>query len=447
MPSTNGHSAPPERVVLYMRVSSEEQKTKQSIGTQDDFLKSYCDLYGLEAAAVYKDEAVSGTVPVRNRPEGARLLADAEAGAFNTVLVYKLDRIGRSLLVVVDAHDRLGEAGVALRSATEPIDTSTAAGRLIFQMLASFAEFEKETINERTRDGKNRAYRNGVQPGVIPYGYDIAGNGSFVVVEEEAVVVRDIIRNIAGGATLFAEAKRLNLQGIPSPGKKYRGRPRQHGTTWTPMAISRIAGRRAYSGTHVVHTSTGDIEREVPVVVPGELQEIAIARLEDKKRYSGGHPVRKYLLRGLIRCAKCDWNYSGLSRKQGGRYQFKYTCPVATTRRFDPHVRRGGCPWLDALWLEDLVWHDIRGFVENPSEVLEVWPKTCPSAVIQGRTPTTNGRQIALSIVVNKSPTWLDECALMWLRSRMRPTLLATSVRFATVAAKRSWQSVLVRPM
>src|SRR5215210_7721394 len=80
-------------------------------------------------------------------------------------------------------------------------------------------------------------------------------------------------------------------------------------------------------------------------------------------------------------------------------------------------------------------------------DTLEVWPKTCPSAVVQGRTPTTNDRQIALSIVVNKSLTWLEECALMWLRSRMRPTLLATSVRFATVAAKRSWQSVLVRPM
>ena len=64
----------------------------------------------------------------------------------------------------------------------------------------------------------------------------------------------------------------MNLEGIPSPGKKYRGRPRQHGTTWTPMAISRIAGRRAYSGTHVVHSSTGEIEREVPVVVSGELQ-------------------------------------------------------------------------------------------------------------------------------------------------------------------------------
>jgi site-specific DNA recombinase len=354
MPSTNGHGSKPERVGLYMRVSSEEQKTKDTIETQDGFLEEYCKLYGRKIAKVYKDAAVSGIVPLHERPAGRELLEDAKAGKFDVVLVYKLDRVGRTLLVVVDAHDRLMEAQVALRSATEPIDTSTPAGRLIFQMLASFAEFEKETINERTQAGKNRAYRNGVQPGLIPYGFDVGEDGFFVVVEEEAVVVRDIIRNIAEGATLFAEAKRLNLEGIPSPGKKYRGRPRQHGTTWTPMAISRIAGRRAYSGTHVVHTSTGDIEREVPVVVPGKLQEFAIARLEDNKRYSGGHPVRKYLLRGLIRCAKCDWNYSGLSRKQDGRYHFKYTCPAATTRRFDPHVRRGGCPWLDALWLEQM---------------------------------------------------------------------------------------------
>jgi len=371
MPSTNGHGSKPERVGLYMRVSSEEQKTKDTIETQDAFLEEYCKLYGHEIAKVYKDAAVSGTVPLHERPAGRELLEDAKAGKFDVVLVYKLDRIGRALLVVVDAHDRLMEAQVALRSATEPIDTSTPAGRLIFQMLASFAEFEKETINERTRAGKNRAYRNGVQPGVIPYGFDIGDDGSFIIVEEEAAVVRDIIRNIAEGATLFAEAKRLNVEGIPSPGKKYRGRPRQHGTTWTPMAISRIAGRRAYSGTHIVHSSTGEIEREVPAIVPEELQETAIARLGNNKRYSGGRPVRKYLLRGLIRCAKCDWNYSGLSRKQGGRYYFKYICPAATTRRFDPHVRHGGCPWLDALWLEELVWQDIRGFVENPGEVLE----------------------------------------------------------------------------
>ena len=373
MPSTNGHGSTgaAERVVLYMRVSSEEQREKATIETQDGFLEEYCKLYDHEIAKVYKDEAISGTVPMGERPEGRRLLADAGAGKFDTVLVYRLDCIGRKLLVVVDAHDRLEEAGVSLKSATEPIDTSTPAGRMYFQLLASFGEYEKETINERTRDGKNRAYRNGAQPGVIPYGYDLAADGSFVVVEEEAAVVRDIIRNIAGGATLFAEAKRLNLQGIPSPGKKYRNRERQHGMTWTPMAISRIVGRTAYSGTHVVHSSSGDIERPVPAIVPTELQETAIARLKDNKRYSGGQPVRKYLLRGLLRCNEHDWRYSGTARKSGGGYLFKYLCPVSESRRFDPHTHRGGCPTLDALWLEDLVWKDIRGFVEHPGEVLE----------------------------------------------------------------------------
>ena len=371
MPSTNGHGAKPERVALYLRVSSEEQKTKETIETQDEFLEEYCKLYDRDIAKVYRDEAISGTVPIHQRPAGRELLKDAKDGMFDVVLVYKLDRIGRRLLVVVDAHDRLMESTVALRSATEPIDTSSPAGRLIFQMLASFAEFEKETINERTQAGKNRAYRGGAQPGVIPYGYDIAADASFVVVEEEARVAREVIRNVAQGATLFMEAKRLNLEGVPSPGKKYRGRARQHGTTWTPMAISRIVGRKAYSGTHVIHSSTGEIEREVPTIIPKELQERAIARLGSNKRYSGGQPVRKYLLRGLIKCDRCGWNYSGLSRRRAGHYHFKYTCPAATTRRFDPHVRRGGCPWLDALWLEDLVWQDIRGFVENPGEVLE----------------------------------------------------------------------------
>jgi site-specific DNA recombinase len=371
MPSTNGHGSRPERIALYPRVSSEEQRDRETIEIQREFLDQFCKLYEFEVADIYADDGVSGTIPLHERPEGRRLLEDAKAGKFDTVLVYRLDRIGRSLLVVVDAHDRLMESGVALRSATEPIDTSTPAGRLIFQMLASFAEFEKETISERTSAGKHRAYRNGAQPGLIPYGYDIGEDGSFIVVEEEAAAVRDIIRNIAGGATLFAEAKRLNLQGILSPGKKYRGRPRQYGTTWTPMAISRIAGRRAYSGTHVVHSSTGEIEREVPAIIPKELQEVAIERLKDNKRYSGGRPARKYLLRGLIKCAKCGWNYSGLSRKREGRYHFKYICPVAQTRRFDPHTRGTGCPSLDALWLEDVVWQDIRGFVQNPGEVLE----------------------------------------------------------------------------
>jgi len=374
MPSTNGHGSKLERIGLYMRVSSEEQKEKESIATQEGFLEEYCKLYGLEVAAVYKDEAVSGTVPMRQRPKGALLLADAKAGAFDTVLVYKLDRIGRSLLVVVDAHDRLGEVGVALKSATEPIDTSTAAGRLIFQMLASFSEFERATITERSRDGLRRAFKEGRHLGRIPYGYDVNAEGAFEIVEDEARVVRRIITNVAAGATLYSEAKRLNDEGEPSPGSKYRDRPRKPGACWHPSAIRAIVTATTYSGIHTIRAAGGNIGRKVPALVEPELREKALARLEENKRYSGGKSGRKYLLRGLVACAYCTTACTGdvSVSSMGYRYHY-YSCRKKRTTQYDARRANHGysCPKVKAQWLEELVWADVRTFLEDPGEALE----------------------------------------------------------------------------
>jgi len=372
MPSTNGHGSKPERVGVYMRVSSEEQRDRETIETQDGFLEEYCKLYNHEIARVYKDEAISGTVPIGERPEGRRLLEDAKTGAFDVVLVYKLDRVGRSLLVVVDAHDRLMESGIALRSATEPIDTSTPAGRLIFQMLASFAEFERSTIAERVRDGMQRAYKNGKQLGAIPYGYDIAEDGAFVVVEEEAQLVREFFDNIASsGATLYAEAQRLNALGVPAPGRKFRGKPRRHSARWDPSTIARLLHRSVYSGVHVIHTHKGPVERSVPAIVPAGLQQKAIARLEENKRYSGGKgPRQKYLLRGLICCEVCGATYTGMPGKNGKYRYRRYAC-AKWRKGYARHERHLDCPRLHAQWLEDLVWADIREFVHNPGETLQ----------------------------------------------------------------------------
>jgi site-specific DNA recombinase len=170
MPSTNGHGSDIELVALYLRVSSEEQRDRETIEIQREFLEPYCELYGFKVVKTYNDDGLSGTIPLHERPEGGRLLEDAKEGKFQTVLVYKLDRLGRTLLVIVDAHDRLQEAGVASRSATEPIDTSTPSGRLIFQMPASFAEYDRENIRERTQAGQRRAFRNGRHMGAVQRG-------------------------------------------------------------------------------------------------------------------------------------------------------------------------------------------------------------------------------------------------------------------------------------
>jgi site-specific DNA recombinase len=111
MPSTNGHgSQASERVALYMRVSSEEQRDRETIEIQREFLEQYCRLYGLEIIDVYTDDGLSGTVLLHEKPDGRRLLEDAQEDRFTAVLVSKLDRLGRSLLVIVDAHDRLDAA-------------------------------------------------------------------------------------------------------------------------------------------------------------------------------------------------------------------------------------------------------------------------------------------------------------------------------------------------
>jgi site-specific DNA recombinase len=370
MPSTNGHGSKPERIAHYLRVSSEEQRDRDTIEIQDKFLDEYCRLYELEVAEIYADDGVSGTVPLYERPAGRRLLADAKAGKFDAVLVYKLDRLGRTLLVIVDAHDRLVEAGISLRSAREPIDTSTAPGRLIFQMLASFAEYDRENIGERTRAGLHRAFRAGKYMGRVPYGYRADEDARLEIVPEEAEVVREIFRNVAEGSTLYAEAKRLDDLGVPGAGYRYGSRDRVPGRRWTTTTIGGIIRQRAYSGTHEVRIGREVIQREVPAIVSPELQEHACAALRENKRHPRRIGDRRYLLAGLVRCATCGYGCSGHATWGKGKRYSHYSCITNKPRRAvktAPHR----APYVRAEWLEETVWIDIRGFLMNPGEVLE----------------------------------------------------------------------------
>jgi site-specific DNA recombinase len=353
--------------------SSEEQRERETIEIQREFLQEYCRLYALEVVQIYADDGVSGTVPLHERPEGRRLLEDAKEGKFSTLLVYRLDRLGRSLLVTVDAHDRLQACGVALKSATEPIDTSSPSGRLIFQMLASFAEYERETIRERTQAGLQRAYRGGKHFGAAPYGYRTDDRGFLQVVPEEAELVREIIENVAEGSALYAEAKRLNDLGLATPGWRYgNGKKRPGAKLWSVMTLSNIVRQSAYSGVHRVRTNGGKdvIEQPVPAVLEPGLQERAMAVLEENSRYRNRKNDRRYLLRGLVRCATCGGACTGHNSTRRGKKYYYYACRAAKTYNFGlapPHK----ASFVSAEWLEELVWSDVRRFLEDPGEVLE----------------------------------------------------------------------------
>src|SRR4051794_22162464 len=215
----------PIRVACYARVSTEDQAERQTVAAQTDFLRRYCDLHGLPVAGAYIDDGISGTVPLDDRPEGRRLVDDAESGAFTVVLVYRLDRLGRSLKTLLAAHERLDRAGMAIRSGTEPFDTASPIGRFLFSLLGSMAEMGRSTIAERMTGGRDRVARAGQYTGgPIPFGYDLDSERRLVpsarIVEQlgitEAELLRDIFSRVAdGGSSVYAERLRLMALSIP----------------------------------------------------------------------------------------------------------------------------------------------------------------------------------------------------------------------------------------
>src|SRR3954467_4408800 len=105
---------PAPAVAVYVRVSTEERRERQSIATQREFAEKYCDLHRLEVFQIYADNGVSGTVPIERRPEGRKVLADARAGRFDRLLIYKLDRLGRETRMILNAVDGLEQIGVGV---------------------------------------------------------------------------------------------------------------------------------------------------------------------------------------------------------------------------------------------------------------------------------------------------------------------------------------------
>ena len=129
------------RAASYPRVSTDEQTQNQSIKNQ---IRIFEDFYSRNNSYIncgfYKDDGVSGTIAFDKRPGGARLLSDARAGKFDLVLVTSTDRLGRSLKVMLDAVDTLSENGVGFKSITEPYQTETPEGKMMFGILANFSE-------------------------------------------------------------------------------------------------------------------------------------------------------------------------------------------------------------------------------------------------------------------------------------------------------------------
>jgi len=203
----------------YCRKSVEERadETFGSIENQHEAILSFVASHKHEGwvplAERYDDNGFTGSNT--NRPSLQRLINDIKTDKVNMVVVYKLDRLSRSLVDFVQLLRFFEEHNVAFASITQPIDTSTSTGKLMLHILSSFAEFERELISERTRDKMAGARKRGQWlGGRPPLGYDVAKDSKKLVInQEDAKLIREIFSLYLKGNSLLKVAQIINDKG------------------------------------------------------------------------------------------------------------------------------------------------------------------------------------------------------------------------------------------
>ena len=147
----------PRRAAIYVRVSTD----KQTVANQLEALAAVAVGRGWEIVATYSDNGISGAKGRRDRPGLDKLLTDAQRGKFNVVMSWAIDRLGRSLIDLLGTIQHLEACGCDLYLDQQAIDTTTPAGKLMFQITGAFAEFERTIIRSRVHAGLERARKAG----------------------------------------------------------------------------------------------------------------------------------------------------------------------------------------------------------------------------------------------------------------------------------------------
>jgi len=223
------------KAIGYVRVSTTDQADNgESLHMQESKIKAMAEVQGAELSQVVMDAGESAKS--LNRPGMARLLELVSSRSVDAVIVLKLDRLTRSVRDLADLLDLFDRSGVSLVSVSESLDTGTAAGRLVLNVMASVAQWEREIIAERTREALASKKARGERIGTVPFGYALAADGVGLVesLEEQRIIAR-ITELREGGYTLRAIADELNRQG-------YRTRS---GSAWRHQYVAAIAKEAA----------------------------------------------------------------------------------------------------------------------------------------------------------------------------------------------------------
>lgn len=220
------------KAIGYIRVSTQEQATSgYSLDAQKAKLEAYAALYDIELTDIVVDAGVSAKSLKREGLQ--RVLQTLDNGGADAVLIFKLDRLTRSVKdwnVLIEKYF----TNKALLSVSDQIDTRTAAGRLCLNVLMSVAQWERETIGERTSTALQYKKSQGQHIGSVPYGYE-AIDKTLAVVESEAAAIALIKDMKEQGLKLQAIADELNAQNIPT----------KRGGKWYATSVKNVLERAA----------------------------------------------------------------------------------------------------------------------------------------------------------------------------------------------------------
>jgi DNA invertase Pin-like site-specific DNA recombinase len=218
-------------LIRHIRVSTEGQaQNGVSLDAQRDRIRVWAESNGYTLAAVHVDSGISGG-KLTNRPAAQTAIAQA-CKRKAALVVYSLSRLARSTRDAIDISERLHKAGADLVSLSEAIDTTTAAGKMVFRMLAVLAEFERDLVSERTTTAMQHLRSQGRRVGRwLPYGFDLDADGQHLTeIPAEQQTIALIRQWHTAGASLRDIADKLNAAGVPA----------KQGGPWSHVAVHRV---------------------------------------------------------------------------------------------------------------------------------------------------------------------------------------------------------------
>jgi site-specific DNA recombinase len=334
-----------KRCAVYCRVSTDERLDQEfnSIDAQKEAGHAYIASQRAEGwipvADDYDDPGFSGGN--MERPALKRLMADIERGQIDIVVVYKIDRLTRSLADFSKMVEVFERHGVSFVSVTQQFNTTTSMGRLMLNVLLSFAQFEREVTGERIRDKIAAAKRKGMwMGGVPPLGYDVE-NRLLVINEAEAAVVRRIFEEMLtiGSPTQIA----ANLTWRASPprrGRRRRARPVAAHASTRSTCTSCCATASTWASCRT--RGTGTPARTQPIIDRDLWDKVHAVLAKDGHTRSVETKIRSRtdaLLRGLLYAPSGERMYPTYSRKNGRKYHYYVSKSESRFRRAGQELR------------------------------------------------------------------------------------------------------------